>query len=329
MSTFELVVTGVARETELIRRVTLARGDGGALPGFTAGAHLTVHVPGVGVRKYSLVNCDSAAGATEAPRAYMLGVRLEANSEGGSRYIHGLKPGDVVTVEAPANAFALTPAGEVLLIGGGIGITPMISMAAELKAARRPFKLIYAMRSADEMAFRPEIAALAGTALTVHSDAEAGRFFDMPAALAQVPEGATVFVCGPKPMIKAGMDASRALKWPRDRLRFELFFSVKGPEAPKPAPAPVDDGSFEVVLKSTGKAYKVPKDRTILDVLLDAGVDPLHDCKRGECGVCQVAVIDGVPDHKDVILSESERAGNKIIQICISRAKTPKLVLDL
>jgi ferredoxin-NADP reductase len=327
MSTFDLVVTGVARETELIRRVTLARADGAALPGYTAGAHLTVQVPGVGVRKYSLVNCDGAAGATAAPRAYMLGVRLEANSEGGSRYIHGLKPGDIVTVEAPANAFALTPAGDVVLIGGGIGITPMIAMAAELKAAGRPFKLIYAMRSADEMAFREEIAALAGEALTVHADAEAGRFFDMPAALAQVPEGATVFVCGPKPMIKAGMDAARALKWPRDRLRFELFFSVKGPEAPKPAP--VDDGSFEVVLKSTGKAYTVPKDKTILDVLLDAGVDPLHDCKRGECGVCQVGVIEGVPDHKDVILSESERAANKIIQICISRSKTPKLVLDL
>lgn len=228
MSTFELVVTGAARETDLIRRVVLARADGSALPGYTAGAHLTVHLPAGGVRKYSLVNCDCAADATGAPRAYMLGVRLEANSEGGSRYIHSLKPGDVVTVEAPSNAFPLTPAGEVVLIGGGIGITPMISMAAELKAAARPFKLIYAMRSADEMAFRQEIVALAGPGLTVHSDAEAGCFFDMPAALAQVPEGATVFVCGPKPMIKAGMDAARALKWPRDRLRFELFFSVKG-----------------------------------------------------------------------------------------------------
>lgn len=329
MSTIDLVVTGVARETELIRRVTLARADGAPLPGFTAGAHLTVQVPGVGVRKYSLVNHDCTPGATSAPRSYTLGVRLEANSEGGSRYIHSLKVGDHVVADAPANAFALTPSGEVVLIGGGIGITPMISMAAELKAAGRPFKLIYAMRSADEMAFRNEIAGITGGAHIVHSDAEAGRFFDMPATLATVPEGATVFVCGPKPMIKAGMDAARALKWPRDRLRFELFFSVKGPEAAKPTPAPADDGSFEVVLKSTGKSYTVPKDKTILDVLLEAGVDPMHDCKRGECGVCQVGVIEGVPDHKDVILSESERAANKIIQICISRAKSPKLVLDL
>ena len=329
MDALDLVVTGVARETELIRRVTLARPDGGSLPGFTAGAHLTVHVPGVGVRKYSLVNGDAAPGATAAPRTYVLGVRLEANSEGGSRYIHALQVGDRVTAEAPSNAFALTPAGEVVLIGGGIGITPMISMAAELKAAGRPFKLIYAMRAADEMAFRAEIGALTDGAVQVHSDAEAGGFFDMAKALAQVPDGATVFVCGPKPMIKAGMDTARALKWPRDRLRFELFFSVKGPEVPKPAPQPVDDGSFEIVLKSTGKSYKVPKDKTILDVLLEAGVDPLHDCKRGECGVCQVGVLEGVPDHKDVILSESERAANKIIQICISRSKTPKLVLDL
>lgn len=236
MSTFELVVTGVVRETELIRRVVLARPDGGVLPGFTAGAHLTVHVPGVGVRKYSLVNHDCAPGATQSPSHYTLGVRLEAASEGGSRFIHALQTGDRVTVEAPANAFALTPAGEVLLIGGGIGITPMISMAAELKAAGRPFTLIYAMRSADEMAFRNEIAAITGGAHVVHSDAEAGRFFDMPAVLARVPDGATVFVCGPKPMIKAGMDAARALKWPRDRLRFELFFSVKSAE---PAPQAV------------------------------------------------------------------------------------------
>jgi vanillate O-demethylase ferredoxin subunit len=327
MSTLDLVVTGVARETELIRRVTLARPDGGPLPGYTAGAHLTIQVPGVGVRKYSLVNADAAPGATAAPRAYTLGVRLEAASEGGSRYIHSLKVGDKVAAEAPANAFALTPAGEVVLIGGGIGITPMISMAAELKAAGRPFRLIYAMRARDEMAFRDEIHALTDGAVHVHADAEAGSFFDMNAALAQVPEGATVFVCGPKPMIKAGMDGARALKWPRDRLRFELFFSVKAPEPPKPAP--VDDGSFEVVLQSAGKTLKVPKDKTILDVLLDAGLDPLHDCKRGECGVCQVAVIEGVPDHKDVILSESERAANKVIQICISRSKSPKLVLDL
>ena len=114
---------------------------------------------------------------------------------------------------------------------------------------------------------------------------------------------------------------------------FELFYSAAPAQpvaAPKPMPAAsLGDGSFEVELKSNGKVYRVPTGRSILDVLIDAGVDPMHDCRKGECGVCQVGVISGEPDHRDVILSASERAANKVMQICISRSKSPRLVLDL
>jgi vanillate O-demethylase ferredoxin subunit len=151
-------------------------------------------------------------------------------------------------------------------------------------------------------------------------------------------------MCGPKPMLKAGMDAGRALGWPRDRIAFELFYSVAtdaaatppvaapvAPAAPAPAPAPaaLPDGSFEVVLKSNGKAYRVPPDKSIVEVLVAAGLDPINDCNRGECGVCQVGVLEGIPDHRDHILSNSEKASNKTMQICVSRSKSPRLVLDL
>jgi ferredoxin len=121
-------------------------------------------------------------------------------------------------------------------------------------------------------------------------------------------------------MIDAAVAATKALGWAEKRLRFELFSA--------PAPA-AGAGAFDVMLKSSGARYAVPSDKTILDVLIAAGLDPLHDCKRGECGLCQVGVVEGAPDHRDYVLTESERASNKLMQICVSRARTPLLVLDL
>jgi vanillate O-demethylase ferredoxin subunit len=331
MTNIALHVTDIKPETPLIRRLGLARVEGGPLPGFTAGAHITLDVPGVGSRKYSLVHAAADLTATRAPLQYVLGVRLDAEGGGGSRYIHALCVGDTIHAEPPQNNFALKPGpAPVALVGGGIGVTPLIAMAATLRAEGRPFRMAYAARSRSELAFMPEIEALAGDVLTIHSDDTAGRVFDMAAHFAALPAGTQVYMCGPKPMLKAGMDAARKLGWPRDRLAFELFYSVAAPQPQPPAPPPpVADGSFEVVLKSSGKSFQIPGDRSILDVLIEAGVDPIHDCKRGECGVCQVGVVEGVPDHKDHILSDGERASNKVMQICVSRSKSPRLVLDM
>ena len=333
MSALQLIVTALKDETESIRRIGLARADGAALPGFAAGAHLTLDVPGVGQRKYSLVNAALEPSATAAPQVYALGIRLERDGGGGSRYMHGLKVGDHVSAEPPQNNFPLKDGAEpVALVGGGIGITPLISMAAALKSAGRPFRIVYAGRAKSELAFMPELTALAGAAMQIHTDNTAGRVFNMGAYLAGLAAGTKVYMCGPKPMLKSGIDAAKALKWPRDRLAFELFYSVApsgaaiSPPVPRPPPS---DGSFEVVLKSSGKSFRVPPDKSILDVLIEAGEDPIHDCKRGECGVCNVGVLEGVPDHKDHILSDSERAANKSMQVCISRSRTPRLVLDL
>jgi vanillate O-demethylase ferredoxin subunit len=131
---------------------------------------------------------------------------------------------------------------------------------------------------------------------------------------------APLYLCGPLPMIEAAIALAKQMNWPQGRLHFEIF---SAPEEKS------GDAGFEVELKSNGRVYEIPAGKTILDVLLDAGEDPMHDCKRGDCGICQTTVIEGIPDHRDYILSESEKASNKVMQICISRAKTKRLVLDL
>jgi vanillate O-demethylase ferredoxin subunit len=230
MSALDLVVREVRAETPTVRGVFLAATDSGPLPGFAAGAHVTLRVPGVGQRKYSLVETSTAPEAMSAPSAYRLAVRLEAAGEGGSRWVHGLKVGDPVGAEAPLNNFPLKDGGACLLLGGGIGITPLVTMAASLKRSGRPFRVVYAARSSDEFAFRTELAALAGAGLTLHADDAAGRVIDVLALFAGATADERVYMCGPKPMLKAGMDAARNLGWARDRLAFELFYSVAPPK---------------------------------------------------------------------------------------------------
>lgn len=335
MSLLRLKVVSTTAETPLIKRIVLASEDGAVLPGFDPGAHITVHMPGIGRRKYSLVNAVATAQATATPVTYTLGVRIDDGGQGGSKWMHALKVGDRVEAEPPGNDFELAAGtGPVTLLAGGIGVTPLISKAAALKAAGRPFRFIYAARHASEFAFLSDIRPLAGDRLTLHADEDAGTILDIKAIIDQLSHDEPVYICGPRPMIKAAMNEAKALGWAKERLRYELFFTVAG-EVPAVAPAapaveaPVDDGSFEIELKSTGATYRVPADKSIVDVLVEAGADPLFDCNKGECGVCQCGVLEGVPDHRDSILSDSERAAGKIMQICVSRSKTPKLVLDL
>jgi len=293
-----------------------------------------VHMPGIGRRKYSLINASPAADATRAPATYTLGVRRDDAGQGGSKWMHALKPGDVIESEPPGNDFELAAGtGPVTLLAGGIGVTPLISKAAALKAAGRPFHFIYAARSRGEFAFLDDIGALAGDRLTLHADDEAGAVLDIKGLIDGLGPDEPLYVCGPRPMIKAAMNEAKALGWPKERLRYELFFTVGDAPAPEPAPAenpaPDGDGSFEIEVKSSGAVYTVPAGKSIVDVLVEAGLDPLFDCNKGECGVCQCGVLEGVPDHRDSILSDSERAAGKVMQICVSRAKSPRLVLDL
>jgi ferredoxin-NADP reductase len=332
MNEISLTVTEARLETQNVRRIILSATDGSRLPTYTAGSSIAVKIPGIGRRKYSLVNAEAQLNACMEPERYMLGVRLSEDSQGGSSFMHGLQVGDIIHASLPDNDFALNQSmGPVLLIGGGIGITPLISKAALMKAQQRPFRFIYAARSSQDFAFLDEIKALAEDRLILHNDAKEGKILDL-ATLLQTAEPETVIhICGPKPMVKSAIDAGRQFGWPSDKIRFELFYSL-GPETEQPAAPTIEiqaAPTFEIELKSTGAVFQVPADKSIIDVLVEAGLDPLFDCNKGECGVCQVGVLAGIPDHRDFILSDTERAANKFMQICVSRSKSGRLVLDL
>jgi vanillate O-demethylase ferredoxin subunit len=182
-------------------------------------------------------------------------------------------------------------------VAGGIGITPIASMIAHLVGEGQSFQAFYSGRSASELAFHAELAALAGDRLSFHYDDRSG-IFDIKPVMAGLEANERIYVCGPRPMIDAAIAAAAASGWPAGRLRFEIFAAAE-PRA--------GDQAFEVVLSSSGRSFAIPSDKSI----------------------CQTTVLEGVPDHRDYILSDSERAAGKLMQICVSRSRTPRLVLDL
>jgi ferredoxin-NADP reductase len=227
MTDLQLTVTDIRAETPSISCFRLESAAGAALPGFAAGAHITLAIPDVGPRKYSLVYAAPHDPDIDAPTSYDIAVRLETSGGGGSRFLHAMAIGDTLQVSPPQNNFALkADPAPVALVAGGIGVTPMLTMAARLKGEGRPLRMAYAARSRSDLAFHRELQRLVGADLTVHLDDVAGGFFDIAAYFQTLPDETRVYMCGPKPMLKAGLDATKKRGWPRDRLTFELFYSV-------------------------------------------------------------------------------------------------------
>lgn len=325
-ATLQLRVAEARLLNPLIKLFRLGAADGAALPAYTAGAHIRIEVQLPDGKKdwrhYSLINFATQADATNAPTEYLIAVRKEDDGRGGSRFMHErLKEGDTVTIEVPKNDFPLHagPGGTVLL-AGGIGITPLASMAARRRAEGLSVRLHYAGRSRDLMAFLPELQTLLGDDLRVHADTEQGGPFDIAALLDNFPPGDRLYVCGPKVMLDAVLAQTQARGWTHDRVHFELFTTPVVEEG---------DHAFEVELAQSGQRFVVPADQSILDCLIEHGCDPMFDCKRGECGVCATPVIDGEIDHRDYVLTAREKAEGNVMQICISRAKGQRLVLDI
>lgn len=312
-----LKVVEATQVAERIASVLLAPVGDTPLPSYTPGAHVEVHLPDGGTRPYSLIDF---AGDCAAPAAYRLATRLEEESRGGSAYMHALKPGDAVTVSAPKNDFHLSgdPAPAILL-AGGIGITPIVSMATARQRAGVPYRLHYAVRSHAAAAFADDLAAQHGSAFGLHCDDDASRL-DLAALVSGLPDGAHFYVCGPRGMIEAAREGALAAGLSHDRIHFELFAQHE-PQA--------GDTPFEVEIASTGRVFTIPPGKSIIEVLEAEGMDLIYDCQRGDCGICQTTVLAGEPDHRDVVLSETERASGKVMQICVSRARSPRLTLDL
>ncbi|MEW9550666.1 2Fe-2S iron-sulfur cluster-binding protein [Nonomuraea sp. NPDC050783] len=301
-----------AREQVAEGVVTLELRDpaGGELPGWSPGAHIDLVLGGGDlVRQYSL--CGDPADRT----AWRIAVLREPAGRGGSAYVHDeLRPGATVLARGPRNNFPLHPAARYLFIAGGIGITPILPMIAAVGGAR--WRLAYGGRTATSMAFADELRAAHGDRVLLWPQDEHG-LLDLDALLAEEPLDTLVYCCGPAPLLEA-VEARCA-----DRpLHVERF-------TPKEAGEPVVAGAFEVELAVSGLTLTVPPDRSILQVVEEAGVPVLTSCREGTCGTCETPVLDGVVDHRDSLLTPEERAANDVMFVCVSRAACPKLVLEL
>jgi len=313
-----LRVQSASWEAEGVHTYELRDPEGRDLPPFTAGAHIDLHLPNAMVRSYSLVNPQ------DERQRYVIAVQKDRASRGGSTWVHDkLRVGEFVPVAGPRNNFPLAEDSAVtLFIAGGIGITPLWCMIQRLGALGRGFRLHYCVRRREEAAFRSPLAAMhghAGAEILFNFDGEpGGKLLDIAGVVKAAAPAAHLYCCGPLPMLAAFEEATKDL--PRERVHIEYF-------TPKEAPAA--EGGFTVVLAKTGRSFVVAPGKTILETLQDAGLDPACSCLEGVCGTCETRVLEGTPDHRDVVLTEAERRASKTMMICCSGSKTDRLVLDL
>jgi ferredoxin-NADP reductase len=271
------------------------------------------------VRQYSL------CGDLDDDRTYRVAVLLEPQSRGGSKEIHetGLV-GRKVSVRGPRNHFQLEPAPQYLFMAGGIGITPIIPMLQQAEGTGIPWRLVYGGMNRKTMAFLDVIGRRGGGIVEIVPEDELG-FPDFGTILEQAAAGTSMYACGPPGMLSALEDRCAQLR-KTDALHVERF------TAPEVTVAPLDPDtaeSFEIELARSGRLLRVPPDRTVLEVLRDVTPGVLYACEEGYCGTCEVRVLDGVPDHRDVFLPGDEHDSNKTMMVCVSRSRSPRLVLDL
>lgn len=314
-----LIVRSLADEANGIRSYELAREDGGVLPAYEAGAHVAVHLRNGITRQYSLYD---APGTRDS---YRIAVLKDPASRGGSQFMHDeVAPGDRLQVSGPYNHFPMAAeATSSLLIAGGIGITPILSMAYRLHRDGKPFELHYCTRNERDAAFVELLRNDVAFRDHVHLWFDGGdprNGLDVKALLADVVSGCHVYCCGPGGLMNAVERAAQ--HWPAGAVHFERFSAAA-------APASADNAPFRVFLHRSGVELDVPADKSILQVLKHAGFSVDTVCEQGICGACLTDVVDGVPEHRDHILTDDEKCANDVIAVCCSRSKSPRLVLDL
>jgi vanillate O-demethylase ferredoxin subunit len=233
-----------------------------------------------------------------------------------------LRPGTRVIAEGPYGAMTASrrTRRKVLLIAGGIGITPIASMAAELAAQQRDFELHFSGRTRDSLPFVDELRELAGQRLVLWADDDPNARLSVEALLDHAQVNQPIYVCGPAGLIDAVLGAARKRGWHPCDLHYELFTEA----------APQDgDAAFEVELMQSGKRLTVPADRSLLDTLIENGADVMYDCRAGYCGLCSTRVCSGEIEHRDTYLSDADKKSGKVMQVCVSRCTSGRLVLDL
>ncbi|MDF2371537.1 MAG: PDR/VanB family oxidoreductase [Rhizobiaceae bacterium] len=316
----EVIVRHIAVETQDIRSFVLERADRNLLPAFRPGAHIDVEpVPGL-IRQYSLVG--SPADRTQ----YMIGVKKEPRSRGGSSAMHGaLQEGSLLKISPPKNNFALDDTcGRCLLLAGGIGVTPLLSMAQSLALRGEKFELHYFVRTSADLAFSMLLSA---PQMKPHVFFHFGL---VPPALNDflqilLREAACddqIYMCGPTAFMESIRVAAADEDWSQDRIFHEHFSAA-------PSPLPLEGDSFVLRLLASDLELVVPPDRSIVEVMRDAGIEIATNCEQGICGTCVARMVEGDPDHRDMYLTDEEHDNEQLFAPCVSRAKSRLLVLDL
>lgn len=313
-------VAAIAEAAEDCRHLTLTATDAALLPAWTPGAHIDLHLaPGL-VRQYSL------CGAADDPHRYAIAVKLEAASRGGSRAVHAqLRVGDRLQISSPRNHFPLAPdGGHRLLIAAGIGITPIIAMARATQAAGRPFTLAAFVRARRFLAFAAELSdgPLAGASQLFAGLDRADTVQALRRLLADRPPTGQAYVCGPAGFMACAQQTAQALGWPAGAVHVEHF------QPKQAAAAPAGEG-FRVRLARSGVVCEVGPHQSIADALRAAGIAVPTSCEQGVCGSCVTALLAGQAEHRDSFLTPAEQAEGRQIALCVSRADTAELVLDL
>lgn len=315
----ECIVDRISDVAASVITIDLVAANGRDLPPWTPGSHIDLLVQSPGgeriERQYSL--CGDVADRTR----YRVAVLREVEGRGGSALAHELSAGAALRIRGPRNHFHFEPAAgaPVILIAGGIGITPFLAMAAQAAESGIDFELHYAGRSRETMAFAADLERLYGDRMRVY-DASAGARLDVHAVLAGAAPHAEVYCCGPARLLEAVESATS--EWPTSRVHAEHFEAKEFGD-------PLWQNTFEVELALSGVTLEIPLDRTILEVVEEHGVLVVSSCQKGTCGTCETPVLEGEIEHRDSVLTPEEQADGEAMMICVSRANCPRLVLDL
>ncbi|GAA1089293.1 PDR/VanB family oxidoreductase [Pseudonocardia alni] len=303
-------VAAITPEADGIVSLRLEPTAGEKMPAWEPGAHVDLVLGPDLERQYSL--CGDPTDLS----SWRLGVLREPESRGGSAYVHErLAVGDEVVCRGPRNNFALVEAKEYVFVAGGIGITPILPMIAACAAAGRPWRLFYGGRTESTMAFRAELATHGDRVVRWPQDTHG--LLDLATILGSVPAGTAVYCCGPGVLLDAVEELC-----PAAALHLERFRPKEGALAGANLP-------FEVELDVSGLTLTVRADQTLAEALEAAGIDLPTSCREGTCGTCETYVLEGEPDHRDSYLSAAEQKSGEVMLPCCSRAKSPRLVLDL
>jgi ferredoxin-NADP reductase len=308
----DLLITARELRAEGVVVLTLADPQGAQLPAWTPGAHIDLLLDDL-VRQYSL------CGTPGDQHAWRIAVLLDPNGRGGSRRVHEtLQVGGQITVRGPRNHFPLHEVPRYIFIAGGIGITPILPMVAAAADAAADWHLYYGGRDQASMAFQDELERH-GDRVTLWPQ-DTNGLLPLDDILGQPADGTLVYCCGPEGLLTAA--EQRCAAWPPGSLHLERF-------APKPQSEPDQEQPFEVVCQRSGLTVTVPPGQSIIDALDENGVSVLSSCLEGVCGTCETRVLEGIPEHRDSLLSEDEREANEYMMICVGRSKSDRLVLDL